>query len=211
MIGPPGSMTRWASRRARNSPEPATTAAVGPADRRPRGPFGRERQAIEQAFVGGAGESECILLRKAVAVGADHPGQAVAGRLDRGGPAVGRRQIARVGCDISQREVDVERRGKDLGGQSGGDPAQRQLGRQCADRRSAHARINQLAGLEALGVASPRAATRPRSSGIRSVVVVPMSIKRPRDSGIDRAARFASASQFAAAASCGCRRASATE
>ena len=87
---------------------------------------------------------------------------------------------ARVGFDIAQREVDVERRRKDLGGQPGGDPAQRQLGRQCTDRRAANARIDQLAGLKALGVAAPRAATCPRSSGIRSVVVVPMSIKSPR-------------------------------
>ena len=170
MIVPPGSMMRRASRRARNSPEPATTAAAG----RPIvGPVARSaastRRSIRHSSAAWANATR-VVFREAVAVGADHPGQAVSGRLDRGGPAVGRRKIARIGCDLAQREVDVESRGEDLGGQPGGDPSQRQLGRQCADRRSAHARVNQLAGLETLGVASPprRHAGRGRAESSRS-------------------------------------------
>ena len=113
---------------------------------------------------------------------------------------------------VSQREINVERRGKDLGRQAGGDPAKRQLGRQCTHWRSAHARINQLAGLEAPGIATP-----PRGHDCRDQAGSDRSLSsrcRSRghaDSGIDRAAKFASASQFAAAARWGCRRASATE
>ena len=117
----------------------------------------------------------------------------------------------RVGFDVSEREVDVERRGEDLGGQAGGDTSHRQLGRQRTDRRTANAGIDELAGLEAFGVAA--AACRDFSAIERN------QIRRggadvdqeTASLGYQTGRQVASASQLAAAAMCGRSLASATE
>ena len=182
------------------------------ADRGRTGTLGGLAKALGQAFVGGLSEFDCVQRGEAVAVGADHPSQAVPGCRNGRRPAVSRREVVGLGLDITQDEVDIERRREDLGGQAGGDSPQWKLGRERTDGSSANARVNKLAGLEAVRCrVRPRARTCPESSGIRSAVVVPMSIRIPRDSGTKRAASVASASQFAAAASCGFWRISATE
>ena len=125
------------------------------ADRRRTGSLGRLAQALGQAFVGRLSEFDRILGRESVAVGADHPSQAVPGRIDSRGPAVSRRAVIGLGLDITQDQVDVQRRREDLGRQSGGYSPQGKLGRQGADGRSSNARVNKLAGLEPFGVGSP--------------------------------------------------------
>ena len=71
-------------------------------------------------------------------------------------------RLVGLGCDIAQHQVDVERRRKDLGGDAGWDSPDWKLGRQCANRSSAHARVNQLAGLKPFRVGSPLGGNSPR-------------------------------------------------
>ena len=115
---------RGPSRRARNSPEPATTA---PRDARSSGarPLGGDcqsqagtRRAARENATASAAEKPS---RSAPTIRArrSRAASTVAGR-----PSAVERSLG-FGFDVAQRQVDVERRGEELGGQPGGDASER--------------------------------------------------------------------------------------
>ena len=132
MMGRSGPRARAANRRARNSPEPAMTATSACADRRLADPM----SGLGQPAAGGTprriGKAPAAAsAEKRLPVRADHPRQAVPRGVDRGPAPVGGCQVGRIRVEIAQRQVDIESRRKELGGQANGRSLpERQLGSQ---------------------------------------------------------------------------------
>ena len=175
------------------------------ADRGAAGPLGRPRQAIQ------SGRHRRPGRRRGV-IGSEKPSRSapiIRARRSRAASAVAGRPSAverssGLDCDVAQgrgRRRASRRRARRPGRWGRLGTAARSPGRRpaCGGRRRRPARRSGAARCRS----APGRRRAPRSSGIRSVVVVPMSIRIAGSSGTSRAASVASASQLAAAASSG--------
>ena len=141
---------RSSARRATNSPRPEIDDRLpaAPGSRPSTCPIATAILASWLRAIASAAASASLIVEH-LAIGADRPGQPVAGRLFRGRAAVGRVRAVRLLRQIAERQIGVPGRGKQfMRGRALLLPPRERI-HQRADRASLDARIDQLAGQRA--------------------------------------------------------------